>query len=987
MGGARGEVHGRFLVALLVLVVASAEAVEVRVRSDAAAGATHVVIDVGDGTTPVIDRTPDATAPGAGRVAAGRTFADEITLELPALVLPRPLAIDVADDLVSAVRARPTERGSRLVVFVRRPVAYEVRPTPDGRGLAVTLTAAAAPRPARRGQPATSGGGPADDRVSIDAESVSYDRANDTVTARGGVTITRGDTTLRADEVRYARTAEIARATGHVSLLDSEMTVRGAAAEVDLGREVGWVEDAEADLPENRYRVLARRLEKCGPASYRAEDGVFTTCRCGGLEKPTWTISSAETDVTLGGLGTARDARFHLLDVPVLYLPRLVFPAAAERQSGFLLPRAGYSNRNGFTYQQPFFWAIDKSSDATLVADVQTAARAGGAAEYRYVRSKETRGAFTGLFFNEQIGGNLDRSEAENIQVGDRDVPENRYAFFGRHVQPFVAGSTLYADVSFLSDDLFLREIDIPTGVDIGWHPHNTRFTRSRTGVIESWNGGLVQLEATYFQDLVDPQHLTLQRLPHLAAEHAVPLFGGHMVARLAGDTTVFQRETGFDGWRTQIAPEVYVPFQLGRYAYGSVSGLVREQLYYLTDTEQVGLAFPNNPEILPRFRQVPSDLALRLPGGRPTSAAPLDRTHAQDSAEVSARLGTQFARVYDFPHFGFERLRHTIEPEVRFEYVPDISRTFETFVLPDCTGAPNEREGIDCNGRVFTEPYLFDQDDAINRRSFLAYGLTSRLFGRPAAPAQPAPTVDDGTAAASAPAPLAPPRELARVSILHGYDITRTLVGDSHSSDVDLALRVTPVRFAGLGYSATVSFQSRELIGQSMGLFVREPWEPPAGLEDLQQPSMLVAAYRFVTQNASRGLAPNSAEEALFRNDGVEELSAGIYLRLGDRLGVSYLGRYDFTTSVVPGRETIGPHFLEQTALVRLLSRCNCWMLDIGIRDRFDTGETSLVVQFTLVGLGGGGTGGTSGLRRGGFGAIPGLPTTPRFGTERRNW
>ncbi len=61
--------------------------------------------------------------------------------------------------------------------------------------------------------------------------------------------------------------------------------------------------------------------------------------------------------------------------------------------------------------------------------------------------------------------------------------------------------------------------------------------------------------------------------------------------------------------------------------------------------------------------------------------------------------------------------------------------------------------------------------------------------------------------------------------------------------------------------------------------------------------------------------------------------------------------------------------------------------MLDVGVRDRFDTGATDAVVQFTLVGLGGGGTGGASGLRRGNFGAIPGLASTGRFGNEGRNW
>jgi LPS-assembly protein len=964
------------MIRALVLLVASVSGVmaaplEVRVRSAGPGAATRLAIVLEGATGRVVDRTSGASPPAAGALGQGTTFADEIVLGLPDVPPARQAQIAVADALVTSVRLG----GDALVVFVRQPVAYVVRPGPDG-GLEVTLTAAppVATRPGKRVGPAPPrrlpGTAGADDRVAVDAESVSYDQTADTVAAAGEVTISRGVMTLQADRVEYDRKNEIARARGHITLLDPEMTIQGGDAEVDLGREVGWVEEAAADLPDNRFRLEAARLEKCGPVQYRARDATFTTCRCGGVERPTWTVTGDEAEVTLGSFGTARNARFRLLDVPILYVPRLAFPAATERQSGLLLPRVGLSNRDGFQYQQPVYWAIDKSSDATIVADVETAARVGGAAEYRYVLSEQARGALTAAYFNEHIGGNLDDDEARGI-VSDPDVPENRYALVGRHVQPFVAGSTGYADLFFIGDDLFLREIDFPTSIDAGGHPHNTRFTRSRTGVIKTWEGGLLQVEGQYFQDLIDPQELALQQVPEIAAEHAIPLWDGRLVARMAGDTTIFLREQGFDGWRTQLAPELFVPLRFGRFLQGSVRGVAREQLYYLFDTEQVGLAIPDNERILPKFRQVPTAL---LPA--------LDRTHAEESAEVTARLGTQFSRVYEFPHWGFTRLRHTIEPETRFTYVPEISRRFESIVLPPCTGAANERVGIDCDGRLFTEPYLFDQADAINRRTFLAYGVTTRLFGRPAAPA-PSP----GTGAGGAEPPAEPARELFRLSLLHGYDVTRDVVDGSHASDVDVAFRVTPVRFAGLGYNATVSFQNRELVGQSVGFFLREPWSPPPGLEDLQQPSTLMASYRFVTENASRGLAPNSAEEALFQNVGVEELAAGVYLRLGDRLGVSYWSRYDFTTSVVPGREVIGPHFLEQTLLVRFLSRCNCWMLDVGVRDRFDTDETSAVVQFTLVGLGGGGTGGTAGLRGGGIGAIPGLASVPRFGAGGRHW
>ena len=31
----------------------------------------------------------------------------------------------------------------------------------------------------------------------------------------------------------------------------------------------------------------------------------------------------------------------------------------------------------------------------------------------------------------------------------------------------------------------------------------------------------------------------------------------------------------------------------------------------------------------------------------------------------------------------------------------------------------------------------------------------------------------------------------------------------------------------------------------------------------------------------------------------------------------------------------------------------CNCWVLDVGVTDRFDTDEQLVRVQFTLIGLG----------------------------------
>jgi hypothetical protein len=448
--------------------------------------------------------------------------------------------------------------------------------------------------------------------------------------------------------------------------------------------------------------------------------------------------------------------------------------------------------------------------------------------------------------------------------------------------------------------------------------------------VIKTWRGGLARLEGAYYQDLIDPQELTLQPVPELELDHSVPLFDGRVVGRLGGHAVDYQREDGFDGVRAEVAPELFVPLRVGSVAFGSVRGLLREQAYYLTDDRQVALVLPDDSDIRSRFRPV-GESRLR----------PLDRTHTQESAEVQARLATRVARVYDVNRFGMDRLRHTIEPEVGFLYVPHVSRPTERFRLPSCASLPEprRRRGVTCNGLLSSEPYLFDERDAINRRSFLSYGLSTRLYGR--LPNPLAAASGDGEPVRTA------PRELVRAQVLHGWDASRELVDGRQTSDVDLGIRLTPSSLLGLGYDATVSAGNQEVLGQSVGAVLREPWSPPPDLAGLQVPSSLRASYRFVAADVNSGLSEEDALLFRNRNGGVEEVAGGVYLRLGNYMGMSFLARYDLTD------EVDDPHFLERSAIFRLLSRCNCWVLDVGVTDRFDTNETAVRVQFTLVGLG----------------------------------
>jgi LPS-assembly protein len=950
----------------------------------------------------VDDRTPGAHPPvdGQGAASVGETFTDEVTFVLQGSTTSREAAVDVADALVSTVRLFPDPAGTKVAVFVRQPVTYSIaKPTATG-AVVVTLrprtVAAAAPAKPGERRPARAKPPEGEDQVAVDAAELQYEQEGDIVIARGGVTLTRGATTLRADEVRYDRTRSIADAHGHVVVVDSEATVEGDAASINMADETGSIEDVQADMKQSPYRLTAGHVEKRGGPCYGIRDGVFTTCRCGGIERPSWTIAAHDTDVTLKGVGIARDATFRVNDVPVLWTPYLIFPANTDRQSGLLMPRIGYSNRRGFLYEQPFFYAIDKSSDVTITPVLETAARTGIIANYRYAWSLQSSGTFSGAYFNEHIGGNP--HPLTPIEREPEESPESRWVVAGRHRTRFGDNGQLYLDVLRVSDDNLLREVrSFASNVSTDIQIRSTRYTRSRLGVIDTWAGGAVQAEATAYQDLIDPQRFSLDRLPRIAAEHSIPIFNGLAVARLPGEAVNFQREVGYDGLRLDLAPELFVPFRLSRFLFGGVRGQLRETAYHLTDDQQVALVSPSN-----QFRQ--------------TNALPnLASDHTREIGQVEGRIATEFARVYNFPFLGLDRIRHSIEPEVQYLFVPQVGRdVFEQplrscLLNPDVPAAgnfPGAKPGLNCNATVFAESYLFDEVDAINRRNFVSYGITTRILGRAGAatpvagqPATPSAssalsgaeaedvdvedededleaieTIDPDTIPQGLPASAIPPftaprkgaqqgvvttasRELVRASLLQGYDISRELAGRSHLSDVDAQLRITPVDWLGLSYNNTLDIERGRTIAQSVGLVLREPWwAPTPGRPTFQAPSSIGIAYRFVASDINGSLPQGGAEQFFFRSTSVEGIDGTLYLRAGDYVGFGFLARYALspTTGVENHKQvTFGPRFLERDYFVRFTSPCNCWAVEFGVSDRADTGEVTTRVQLALYGLG----------------------------------
>jgi LPS-assembly protein len=118
---------------------------------------------------------------------------------------------------------------------------------------------------------------------------------------------------------------------------------------------------------------------------------------------PRWQIVSGSATVNLDDYVIMRNAVVQVKHVPVFYLPVLYYPIQGDdRATGFLIPFWGTSTYRGQSISNAFFWAINRSQDATLTHDWFFSRGQGMGAEYRYLLAPNAQGNFLAYWLNEK---------------------------------------------------------------------------------------------------------------------------------------------------------------------------------------------------------------------------------------------------------------------------------------------------------------------------------------------------------------------------------------------------------------------------------------------------------------------------------------------------------------------------------------------------------------------------------------------------------
>jgi LPS-assembly protein len=213
-------------------------------------------------------------------------------------------------------------------------------------------------------------------RVYLEADELVEDRTAGVYIARGAVRLQSGDRVLLADELIYRPGQNRVVARGGVQIFEGGQPAQ-LADEVELSDDLReGVARGFATLLENNGRAAAAAALRRPDGTVELSSAYYTACELceTGEEEPTWRLRADRVvRDTENKVIFYRNVRLEVLGRPILYSP--VFAHAdpsAERQSGLLFPVLNASDRLGFSYQQPYLWAIGPSQELEIAPRLMT---------------------------------------------------------------------------------------------------------------------------------------------------------------------------------------------------------------------------------------------------------------------------------------------------------------------------------------------------------------------------------------------------------------------------------------------------------------------------------------------------------------------------------------------------------------------------------------------------------------------------------------
>jgi LPS-assembly protein len=296
-----------------------------------------------------------------------------------------------------------------------------------------------------------------------------------------------GELTARGNVVFQTPTAQISADSVVFNTKTSVGTFHNASGIAQLGERGARNQSMFGTLEPDVY-FYGVEIEKIASDKYRIKKGGFTTCV---QPTPRWEIVSGSATLRLDHYVMLRNAIVEVKDVPVFYLPMLYYPIQEDdRATGFLLPMYGSSLATGSSISNAFFWAINRSQDATFFHDWMFSRGNGLGTEYRYLLAPQAQGDIRYYWLDEK----------EAVINGQTRNPRQSKSLRGGLTQNLPFGLSARARVDYITDVTVRQTYDhdfynasnstrsIVGGVSGAWRnlSMNTSYNRTETFYLDS---------------------------------------------------------------------------------------------------------------------------------------------------------------------------------------------------------------------------------------------------------------------------------------------------------------------------------------------------------------------------------------------------------------------------------------------------------------------------------------------------------------------
>ncbi len=465
------------------------------------------------------------------------------------------------------------------------------------------------------------------------------DLEKELITLNGNAHLTFGTTNLSAGKVILEKSKSQVKAYDNVLLdIPSEQTYI-KAHELTYNYQTRLGEMVNAEIKSGYSRIRGKIVFKIGDKKYRIERAEYSTCDVKEDEPCPWRIWSRKTYVTMGEYATAEHPVFMVGGIPILYSPFAFFPVKSERQSGFLIPEFGGTEKTGFRLKNSLFLSLGRSQDMTPTLEYMSKRGVKEGLEYRYVLSELSSGKFQGYYTQ-------DREFYQDF------LYRKRYAAAYDHDLYFTRHIFNKATVRLVSDDDYVKDFqnDIQGRSDAGLE----------TKLLQGFVGDHVTLnaEGVYYQSLVSDhprasnKEIT-HKLPELRLDFLeIPPFGEDIPFYIGSNISYvnFYNEGGsfkdnnnnsrYDEGTDQLLrshridffPKLSLPLKFGR---------------YLEWVPAVGL------------RQT----HWWLPAG--------DENKNRFMMDLGNQVNTNISRIFDLKGKSLLKMKHLIEPRISHRYSP----------------------------------------------------------------------------------------------------------------------------------------------------------------------------------------------------------------------------------------------------------------------------------------------------------------------------